>query len=112
MSVIFVCGTHIPAIKYRFFLFASQIVVGSFLTGSQHEQKIKKQKTDNITTAVPTAAMPISAAAIPISSAGQQHTSATVNHNVTSLSFGGDNWSPYPSESRNNQTDINITLPG
>lgn len=89
-----------------------QIVVGSFLTGSQHEQKIKKQKTDNITMAAPTAAIPITAAAIPISNAGQQHTSATVNHNVTSLSFGGDNWSSYPSDSRNNPTDINVTLPG
>ncbi|WOG81668.1 hypothetical protein DCAR_0100819 [Daucus carota subsp. sativus] len=89
-----------------------QIVVGSFLTGSQHEQKIKKPKTDNITAAAPTAAIPISVASVPISTAGQQHTSATVNHNVTSLSFGGDNWSAYPSDSRNNPTDINVTLPG
>ncbi|KAK1384857.1 AT-hook motif nuclear-localized protein [Heracleum sosnowskyi] len=89
-----------------------QIVVGSFLTGSQHEQKIKKQKMDNTTTAAPTAAIPISMAAIPISNAGQQHPSATVNHNVTSLSFGGENWSSYPSDSRNNPTDINVTLPG
>ncbi|XP_050265042.1 AT-hook motif nuclear-localized protein 1-like [Quercus robur] len=74
-----------------------QIVVGSFLSGNQHEQKPKKQKHDYVTTATATAAVPISSADPKISS---------------STSFRGDNWSSMPPDSRNKPTDINVSLPG
>ncbi|KAL5541037.1 hypothetical protein UlMin_002404 [Ulmus minor] len=75
-----------------------QVVVGSFLAGNQHEQKPKKQKHDYITSATPTAAIPIS--------------SAEPNSNFTSsASFRGDNWSPVPQDSKSKATDINVSLP-
>uniref|UniRef100_A0A5B6YNS5 AT-hook motif nuclear-localized protein n=1 Tax=Davidia involucrata TaxID=16924 RepID=A0A5B6YNS5_DAVIN len=95
-----------------------QIVVGSFLAGNQHEQKPKKQKTESIITATPTAAIPISSAEMeePYGGQGQgqgQRTSATPKLNVlSSSSFRGDNWSSLPPDSRNKPTDINVTLPG
>ncbi|PIN27082.1 hypothetical protein CDL12_00140 [Handroanthus impetiginosus] len=75
-----------------------QIVVGSFLAGSQLEQKTKKPKPDSMNI-IPAAAIPISSAPIEDS----YHTSP---------SFRGDSWSSMPSESRNKPTDINVTLPG
>lgn len=74
-----------------------QVVVGSFLTGNQHEQKPKKQKHEYVTTATATAA-------VPISSADPKYS--------TSSSFRGDNWSSLPPDSRNKPTDINVSLPG
>lgn len=88
-----------------------QIVVGSFLTGNQHEQKTKKQKMDSISIAAPTAAIPISSSAEMEDPYGQR-TSATTKQNLSSPSFRGDNWSAYPIDSRNKPTDINVTLPG
>lgn len=96
---------------FPFFLDENQIVVGSFLTGNQHEQKTKKQKMDSITIAAPTAAIPISSSAEMEDPYGQR-SSATTKQNLSSPSFRGDNWSAYPIESRNKPTDINVTLPG
>ncbi|KAF5478403.1 hypothetical protein F2P56_004964 [Juglans regia] len=62
-----------------------QVVVGSFLTGNQHEQKPKKLKHEYVSIATPTAAVPISSA---------------------------DPWSSLPPDSRNKPTDINVSLPG
>ncbi|KAM7494143.1 hypothetical protein LguiB_028752 [Lonicera macranthoides] len=89
-----------------------QIVVGSFLTGNQHEQKTKKQKNDSITIMGPTSTIPISSAEIE-EPYGQQHASATPKQNLSSPSFRGENnWSSFAPESRNKPTDINVTLPG
>ncbi|CAN6712753.1 unnamed protein product [Malus baccata var. baccata] len=75
-----------------------QVVVGSFLSGNQHEQKPKKQKHDYISNATPTMAVPIS--------------SAEPKPNFSSsTSFRGDNWSSLPSDTKN-KTDINVSLPG
>lgn len=74
-----------------------QIVVGSFLSGNQHEQKPKKQKNEYVTTTTATAAVPISSADPKLAS---------------STSFRGDNWSSMPPDSRNKPTDINVSLPG
>ncbi|KAI4327058.1 hypothetical protein L6164_019561 [Bauhinia variegata] len=79
-----------------------QVVVGSFLAGNQHEQKTKKQKHEIIMSGTPTAAIPIS--------------SAEPIHNMSSSSsFRGDNnWSAMPAsaDTRNQPTDINVSLPG
>ncbi|XP_068317805.1 AT-hook motif nuclear-localized protein 1-like [Pyrus communis] len=75
-----------------------QVVVGSFLSGNQHEQKPKKQKHDYIANATPTMAVPIS--------------SADPKPNFSSsTSFRGDNWSSLASDPKN-KTDINVSLPG
>ncbi|GFP81828.1 putative DNA-binding protein escarola [Phtheirospermum japonicum] len=71
-----------------------QIVIGSFLAGSQLEQKAKKHKPESVTI--------ISAASIPIGD--------TAYH--TSPSFRGDSWSSMPPDARNQPTDINVTLAG
>ncbi|KAL6979674.1 hypothetical protein U1Q18_021330 [Sarracenia purpurea var. burkii] len=88
-----------------------QIIVGSFLAGNQHEQKPKKQKTENVTTATPTAAIPISSVDMEGPYDGPR-TSTTPKTNFSSSSFRGDNWSSLPLEFRNKPTDINVTLPG
>ncbi|XP_038724554.1 AT-hook motif nuclear-localized protein 1-like [Tripterygium wilfordii] len=72
-----------------------QVVIGSFLAGNQHEQKQKKPKQDFISTAAPTAAVPIS--------------SADPRSNLSPSPFQGDNWSSLPSDSRNKPTDINAS---
>ncbi|XP_065858050.1 AT-hook motif nuclear-localized protein 1 [Euphorbia lathyris] len=74
-----------------------QVVVGSFLSGNQHEQKPKKQKPESITIMAPTAAVPIS--------------TAEPKSNLSPASFRGDSWSSLPSENRNKATDINVSLP-
>ncbi|KAG6579450.1 AT-hook motif nuclear-localized protein 1, partial [Cucurbita argyrosperma subsp. sororia] len=76
-----------------------QVVVGSFLSGNQHEQKPKKPKQDTNSTAPPTAAIPISC--------------VDPKANLSPSSpFRGDNWSTLPTDSRNNKpTDINVSLP-
>ncbi|XP_075517989.1 AT-hook motif nuclear-localized protein 1-like [Primulina tabacum] len=74
-----------------------QIVVGSFLVGNQHEQKTKKHKPESMAI-IPTAAIPISSAGVE----DAYHTSS---------SFRGDSWSSMPPESKNNATDINVSLP-
>lgn len=66
-------------------LVMNQVVVGSFLTGNQHEQKHKKQKHNFVSIATPTAAVPISSA---------------------------EPWTSLPSDSRDKPTDINVFLPG
>lgn len=83
-----------------------QIVVGSFLTGNQHEQKPKKQKTDTITHVIPASAIPIT------TTETEEPTYAAVKQNLSSASFRGDNWSSYATDSRNKSTDINVTLHG
>lgn len=89
-----------------------QVVVGSFLTGNQHEQKPKKNKSESITNVTPTAAVPMSSTDMdePYGSLPQR-TSAT-QKNFSSPSFRGDNWSSMPPDSRSKPTDINVTLPG
>ncbi|KAF8413053.1 hypothetical protein HHK36_001029 [Tetracentron sinense] len=93
-----------------------QVVVGSFLPGSQHVQKPKKQKTEPTSAATPTAAIPISSAEMEEGYGGQgQHSSAVPKPNLaSSSSFRGDNWASLHSmqDTRNSATDINISLPG
>ncbi|GJW36450.1 AT-hook motif nuclear-localized protein 1-like protein [Tanacetum coccineum] len=85
-----------------------QIVVGSFLTGNQHEQTPKKPIMESVTPAP---------AAVPTSTAETEDSyPASVKPNVSSPSFRGDSWSAYnaPTESRNNAnpTDINLSVHG
>lgn len=98
-----------------------QIIVGSFLTGLQDEQKItKKQKPENITITIPTTAavpipVPVSVSMpIPVpvpASENKESYSLTTKQNLSSPSFRGDSWSPYNApESRNKPTDINVSL--
>lgn len=77
-------------------------MVGSFLAGNQHEQKPKKQKPEVITSATPTAAVPMSSVADPVPLL------------TSSSSFRGDSWSAIPADTRNNSkpTDINVSLSG
>lgn len=75
-------------------------MVGSFLAGNQHEQKPKKQKPEVITSATPTAAVPMS-------------TTDPVPLLTSSSSFRGDSWPAIPTDTRNNKpTDINVSLSG
>ncbi|KAM0046040.1 putative AT-hook motif nuclear-localized protein [Helianthus debilis subsp. tardiflorus] len=100
-----------------------QIIVGSFLTGVQQEQKTaKKQKPENITITIPTtAAVPVpvpvpvsapAAAPVPTPAAETNEPSSAKQQNVSSHSFRGDNWSSSfnAPESRNKPTDINVSL--
>ncbi|GER44182.1 AT hook motif DNA-binding family protein [Striga asiatica] len=74
-----------------------QVVVGSFLAGSQLEQKTKKHKPESVTI--------ISAGSIPlVNNVGMED---TYNN---SPSFRGDSWSSLPPDSRTKPTDINVTL--
>lgn len=95
-----------------------QVVVGSFLAGNQHEQKPKKQKIEVISTAIPTAVIPLSSVTDPVPLL------------TSSSCFRGDNWSAIPADNRNNTTantnannngngnnnskptDINVSLSG
>nr|GFA33935.1 AT-hook motif nuclear-localized protein 1-like [Tanacetum cinerariifolium] len=84
-----------------------QIVVGSFLTGNQHEQTPKKPIMESVSPAPPPAP-----AVVPTSTAETEDSCpASVKPNVSSPSFRGDSWSAYnaSTESRNNAnaTDIN-----
>ncbi|PWA93544.1 AT-hook motif nuclear-localized protein 1 [Artemisia annua] len=87
-----------------------QIVVGSFLTGNQHEQTPKKPIMETVSPAPqpPPAAVPTSTAET------EDSYPASVKPNVSSPSFRGDSWSAYsaPTESRNNATDINLSVHG
>ncbi|KAJ1416049.1 PPC domain [Sesbania bispinosa] len=79
-----------------------QVVVGSFLAGDQHEEMQKKHKHEVISTTVtPTAAVPVSIA-------------DPIPNLSSSPSFRGDNWSATRAvaETRNNPTDINVSLAG
>ncbi|KAI3716781.1 hypothetical protein L1987_67916 [Smallanthus sonchifolius] len=78
-----------------------QIIVGSFLTGVQQEQKTaKKQKPENITITIPTtAAVPVPVP-VPVSvsvpaSASETSEPNSAKQNLSSPSFRGDNWSSY-----------------
>ncbi|KAK4743882.1 hypothetical protein SAY87_010194 [Trapa incisa] len=73
-----------------------QVVVGSFLSGNQHEQK-KQPKHDPISAAIPTAAVPIS--------------TANPKGNIsTSPSYLGDNSSSLPSDSKNKPADMDASF--
>ncbi|KAJ8766116.1 hypothetical protein K2173_021633 [Erythroxylum novogranatense] len=74
-----------------------QVIVGSFLTGNQHEQKNKKQKHETISIFTQAAVVPISA--------------ADPKSNLPPTSFHGDGWSSFPSDSRNKLADINVAPP-
>ncbi|KAK7252656.1 hypothetical protein RIF29_36759 [Crotalaria pallida] len=79
-----------------------QVVVGSFLTGNQHdEQKSKKQKPETISTTAPTPAVPVSIA-------------DPVTVLSSKSSFRGDNWPAMHvvTDTRNNHADINVSIPG
>ncbi|GLU05668.1 hypothetical protein SLE2022_227550 [Rubroshorea leprosula] len=76
-----------------------QVVVGSFLAGNQHEQKQKKQKHDTtISSGALTATIPVS--------------STDPKPNPSSSSFHSDDWSSFPSDTRNKTNDINVPVPG
>lgn len=88
-----------------------QVVVGSFLTGEQHEQRPKKQRPESISMAM----VPLSGEDMREEAYGGQgqHGSAAAKTNLSSSSsFRGDNWSPMPPDSRKQQTDINVSVPG
>ncbi|XP_042502382.1 AT-hook motif nuclear-localized protein 1-like [Macadamia integrifolia] len=91
-----------------------QVVVGSFLPSTQQELKPKKQKTDHASAGTPNSTIPISSAEMEESYGGQGQRNATPKSDVaTGSSFRGDNWAPMHSmqDSRNSNTDINISLP-
>lgn len=110
------------------FFVINQIVVGSFLTGVQDEQKsTKKQKPENITITIPTTAavpvpIPVSSPVpvsgpipisvpVPAAENKESYSVTTTKQNLSSPSFRGDSWSPYNApESRNKPTDINVSL--
>lgn len=78
-------------------------MVGSFLTGNQHEQKpIRKQKHDQVisTVTVPTAVVPITTTLDPVPILS------------SASSFRGDNWSAVPADAKDKPADINVSLPG
>lgn len=75
-----------------------QVVVGSFLAGNQHEQKPKKQKIEVISTAIPTAVVPLSTVTDPVPLL-----------TTSSSSFRGDSWSAIPADNRNNTNANNNT---
>nr|XP_043639434.1 AT-hook motif nuclear-localized protein 1 [Erigeron canadensis] len=98
-----------------------QIIVGSFLTGVQQDQKTaKKPKSDNVTITIPTTgAVPVplqAAVPVPVPAPAPGHTAETneaysAKQNLSSPSFRGDNWSSYNApESRSKSTDINVSL--
>ncbi|KAE8727730.1 AT-hook motif nuclear-localized protein 1 [Hibiscus syriacus] len=73
-----------------------QVVVGSFLAGNQHEPKLKKQKHESFSVATPVAAITVSSA----------------DPKSITTSFRSDSWPPLPSDTRNNPTDIDVSVPG
>ncbi|KAI3822154.1 hypothetical protein L1987_09736 [Smallanthus sonchifolius] len=94
-----------------------QIIVGSFLTGVQQEQKIaKKQKPENIAITIPTAvpvavSVPVPAPVPTPAPAAETNEPFSAKKNLSSPSFRGDNWSSFNApESRNKPTDINVSL--
>lgn len=91
-----------------------QIVVGSFLTANQHEEKPKKQKMEYMPTSIPMAAVPIPSPEVEeYGGQGHHHNSGNPRTNFSnSASFRGGHWSSMPPDSRNRPTDINVTLPG
>ncbi|XP_077235293.1 AT-hook motif nuclear-localized protein 1-like [Tasmannia lanceolata] len=87
-----------------------QVVVGSFIPNIPQEQKPRKPQTDSATTALVTAAIPISRAEMEEAAYGGTQKPSL----APSSSFRGDNWASLHSlpDSRNLKTDINISLPG
>ena len=75
-----------------------QVVVGSFLTGNQHEQKPRKQKHEVISSVTPAAVVPIS-------------TLDPVSILSAASSIRNDNWSAMPAEAKDKPADINVSLP-
>lgn len=75
-----------------------QVVVGSFLSGNQHEQKSKKSKPDVV--------LPVSA--FPISSVEPKSYKTTTT--TTTSSFRAETWSPLVPDLRSQPTDINVSL--
>ncbi|GAV60242.1 DUF296 domain-containing protein [Cephalotus follicularis] len=97
-----------------------QVVVGSFLPGSQNEQRPKKLKTDSrpaIVAPVPTvtAAMNVfhSEKEEGMGGHGQQNSGAPKPNLASSSNFLRENWTTMHTvqEPRNSGTDINISLP-
>lgn len=97
-------------------------MVGSFLTGNQQEQKIKKQRVNPISVnMIPAATI---SATIPVSEADREdgmvgghglQNSGTPRPNIGSNSpFRRENWANMHTvqDLRNSTTDINISLPG
>ncbi|KAI7732341.1 hypothetical protein M8C21_000351 [Ambrosia artemisiifolia] len=104
-----------------------QIIVGSFLTGVQQEQKTaKKQKSENTMITIPaTAVVPVqvpfsvqTSAPVPVPAptstprqASEISDLSSAKQNLSSPLFRGDNWSSHnASESRSKPTDINVSL--
>ncbi|XP_030489821.2 AT-hook motif nuclear-localized protein 1 [Cannabis sativa] len=98
-----------------------QVVVGSFLPSTQHQdQKLKKHKDLSPVSVAPAATI---AAAMPVSNAekedgmsahGHQNSGALRPNLGSSSPFQRENWPAMNSmqDSRNSATDINISLPG
>ncbi|KAI3713355.1 hypothetical protein L1987_71932 [Smallanthus sonchifolius] len=88
-----------------------QIVVGSFLTGNQHEQKTPKKLKPETVTPTPPPPPPAPATMLTSAAEAEEPSSASVKPEVSSPSFRGDNWSAYNApESRKQSTDINVSL--
>ncbi|KAK1408320.1 hypothetical protein QVD17_39984 [Tagetes erecta] len=92
-----------------------QIIVGSFLTGVQQDQKTaKKQKPENMMITIPTTAQVPVAVPVPVltsAPASETDESNSAKQNLSSPLFRGDNWSSYNApESRSKPTDINVSV--
>ncbi|XP_023539486.1 AT-hook motif nuclear-localized protein 1-like [Cucurbita pepo subsp. pepo] len=75
-----------------------QVVVGSFISGNQHEQKSKKLKQDIV---LPVSALPIS----PVELKSYMTTTTT----TTTSSFRAETWSPLGLDLRSQPTDMNVS---
>ncbi|KAF6135718.1 hypothetical protein GIB67_021334 [Kingdonia uniflora] len=87
-----------------------QVVVGSFLTSNQHEQKPKKHKTESMSSAPAPSAVPISSAEM---EEGYNMQGQRPKSNLGASSFRTD-WNPSVhtmQDSRTSPTDINVSLP-
>ncbi|XP_023005487.1 AT-hook motif nuclear-localized protein 1-like [Cucurbita maxima] len=70
-----------------------QVVVGSFISGNQHEQKSKKPKQDMV---LPVSALPISPVELK-------------SYIATTSSFRAETWSPLGLDLRSQPTDMNVS---
>ncbi|KAI3982610.1 hypothetical protein MKX01_031349 [Papaver californicum] len=91
-----------------------QVVVGSFLSSTLQEPKPKRPRHEFTTSAIATAAIPISSADMDEGYGAQGHRNSASKSNLApSSSFRGDNWASLHNvhDSRNSATDINVSLP-